>query len=264
MMQHFIVIGNPINHSKSPQIHTAFARSVGLPVSYQKQYCPNDADSFTAVVSAFFAGGGVGANITLPFKEMAFEMIKSNGRLSTHALAAGAVNTILQDQQGLYGDNTDGRGLVADLYAQAIELDNKKIALIGAGGAARGVILPLLEAGAHISIFNRTFLKATNLVNEFQSDKLSAHSLDELKTGGKFDVIINATSATTIGQILDLGDCSANFAYDMMYGKPSEFLTHFKQQGADISDGFGMLIQQAKLSFEQWTGKTIDLSQVQF
>ena len=257
MMQHFIVIGNPINHSKSPQIHTAFARSVGLSVSYQKQYCPNDADSFTAVVSAFFAGGGVGANITLPFKEMAFEMIKSNGRLSTHALAAGAVNTILQDQQGLYGDNTDGRGLVADLYAQAIELDNKKIALIGAGGAARGVILPLLEAGAHISIFNRTFLKATNLVNEFQSDKLSAHSLDELKTGGKFDVIINATSATTIGQILDL-------AYDMMYGKPSEFLIHFKQQGADISDGFGMLIQQAKLSFEQWTGKTIDLSQVQF
>ena len=141
----------------------------------------------------------------------------------------------------------------------------KKIALIGAGGAARGVILPLLEAGAHISIFLIVlFLKATNLVNEFQSDKLSAHSLDELKTGGKFDVIINATSATTIGQILDLGDCSANFAYDMMYGKPSEFLIHFKQQGADISDGFGMLIQQAKLSFEQWTGKTIDLSQVQF
>ena len=98
-------------------------------MSYQKQYCPNDADNFTAVVSAFFAGGGVGANITLPFKEMAFEMIKSNGRLSTHALAAGAVNTILQDQQGLYGDNTDGRGLVADLYAQAIELDNKKLLL---------------------------------------------------------------------------------------------------------------------------------------
>ncbi|RKM22943.1 shikimate dehydrogenase [Moraxella catarrhalis] len=264
MMQHFIVIGNPINHSKSPQIHTAFARSVGLSVSYQKQYCPNDADSFTAVVSAFFAGGGVGANITLPFKEMAFEMIKSNGRLSPHALAAGAVNTILQDQQGLYGDNTDGRGLVADLYAQAIELDNKKIALIGAGGAARGVILPLLEAGAHISIFNRTSLKAINLVNEFQSDKLSTHSLDELKAGRKFDVIINATSATTTGQILDLGGCSASFAYDMMYGKPSVFLTHFKQQGADISDGFGMLIQQAKLSFEQWTGKTIDLSQVQF
>ncbi|WP_064636014.1 shikimate dehydrogenase [Moraxella catarrhalis] len=264
MMQHFIVIGNPISHSKSPQIHAAFARSVGLSVSYQKQYCPNDADSFTAVVSAFFAGGGVGANITLPFKEMAFDMIKSNGRLSTHALAAGAVNTILQDQQGLYGDNTDGRGLVADLYAQAIKLDNKKIALIGAGGAARGVILPLLEAGAHISIFNRTSLKAINLVNEFQSDKISAHLLDELKTGGKFDVIINATSATTTGQILDLGGCSASFAYDMMYGKPSAFLTHFKQQGADISDGFGMLIQQAKLSFEQWTGKTIDLSQVQF
>ncbi|OAU99624.1 MULTISPECIES: shikimate dehydrogenase [Moraxella] len=263
-MQHFIVIGNPINHSKSPQIHTAFARSVGLPVSYQKQYCPNDADSFTAVVSAFFAGGGVGANITLPFKEIAFDMIKSNGRLSTHALAAGAVNTILQDQHGLYGDNTDGRGLVADLYAQAIKLDNKKIALIGAGGATRGAILPLLETGSQITVFNRTFSKAQALIDDFNSDRLSAKPLADLNTADAFDVIINATSATTTGQVLDLGGCSASFAYDMMYGKPSEFLAHFEKQGAKTSDGFGMLIHQAKLSFEQWTGETIDLSQVEF
>ena len=263
-MQHFIVIGNPINHSKSPQIHAAFARSVGLPINYQKQYCPNDAESFAAVVSAFFAGGGVGANVTLPFKEMAYQLVKDRGQLSSYAASAGAVNTLMQKDGQLYGDNTDGRGLVADLRAQHVGLAHKTIAILGAGGATRGAILPLLETGSQITVFNRTLSKAQALIDDFNSDRLSAKPLSDLNTADAFDVIINATSATTTGQVLDLGSCSASFAYDMMYGKPSEFLAHFEKQGAKISDGFGMLIHQAKLSFELWTGETIDLSQVEF
>ncbi|MFC0821292.1 shikimate dehydrogenase [Moraxella marmotae] len=261
-MQHFIVIGNPINHSKSPEIHAAFADSVNLPISYQRQFCPNDADSFVAVVNAFFAGGGVGANVTLPFKQIAFDWVKSHGKLSPYAAAAGAVNTLMLVDGKPYGDNTDGRGLVADLLAQNIALSGKQVAIVGAGGATRGAILPILDAGCQLSIYNRTKAKAENLIHALGCDTVRAGSLDELKCADKFDIIINATSATTTGQTLDLGDCRADFAYDMMYGKPSAFLAHFARQGATTSDGYGMLIHQAKLAFEQWTGKTLDLSQV--
>lgn len=118
-MHHFIVIGNPISHSKSPAIHTAFARSVGLDISYNRQFCPDDFGSFKAVIEAFFHGGGVGANVTLPFKEMAFDICQEVGTLSEYAKNAGAVNTLAIKDGKLYGDNTDGRGLVADWWGVA-------------------------------------------------------------------------------------------------------------------------------------------------
>lgn len=256
-MHHFIVIGNPISHSKSPAIHTAFAGSLGLNISYGRQFCPANFDSFQAVVEAFFAGGGTGANVTLPFKEMAFELCQTHGTLSPHAQTARAVNTLMLKDGKLYGDNTDGRGLVADLLAHGVDLQGKKVAILGAGGATRGVIVPLLESGTIVSVYNRTFSKAKQLATDFRH-QISPHALGELT--GHFDVIINATSATTTGQIIDLQQISSDVAYDMMYGKPSAFLANFTN--AQQIDGLGMLINQAKLSFELWTGKTVDLNHV--
>ncbi|UNU74193.1 shikimate dehydrogenase [Moraxella nasovis] len=263
-MQHFIVIGNPISHSKSPDIHHAFADSLGKSIRYSREFCPDNFDSFCAVVSAFFHGGGTGANVTLPFKEMAFKLCQDTGMLSDHAKAAGAVNTLSMQDGKLYGDNTDGRGLVSDLQSQGINLQDKTVAIIGAGGATRGAILPLIEQGAKLHIFNRTLSKATSLVADFKSsaDTLCAYELSKLSTGTHhFDVIINATSATTHSQTLALSQSlSADFAYDMMYGKPSEFLEHFKQRGAKLSDGYGMLIHQAALSFALWTNCQVSQS----
>lgn len=259
-MHHFIVIGNPISHSKSPAIHTAFARSVGLDISYNRQFCPDDFGSFKAVIEAFFHGGGVGANVTLPFKEMAFDICQEVGTLSEYAKNAGAVNTLAIKDGKLYGDNTDGRGLVADLVGRGVDLHGRTVAILGAGGATRGAILPLIQSSAVVSVFNRTLAKAQTLAQEFatQGITINAHGLDELT--GHFDVIINATSATTTGQSLDLGGVSADVAYDMMYGKPSAFLEHFNT--AKQIDGMGMLINQARLSFELWTGRAVDLDKV--
>lgn len=264
---HCIVIGNPIAHSKSPELHTAFARQVGIELSYQKLLCPNDHQSFIAVVEAFFAGNGTGANVTVPFKEMAFGLVHERGELSEYAKVAEAVNTLGIKNGKLYGDNTDGRGLVADLLAKRVNLHGAKVAILGAGGATRGAILPLLQAGAHITIFNRTLEKAQNLAQLFTPLKhpqqtLAAEKMTDLT--GVFDVIINATSAGTTGQSLDLAntDITANVAYDMMYGKTTEFLTHFNHKNAICYDGLGMLIHQGALSFELWTGQKVDLAKL--
>lgn len=267
-MHHFIVIGNPINHSKSPIIHHEFARQIGLDICYNRQFCPNDFASFVAVVEAFFNGGGIGANVTLPFKEWAFKLCDERGNLSNFAKSAKAVNTLTLRNGKLYGDNTDGRGLVADLSNKGIALHGKHIAILGAGGATRGAILPLLNSGATITIFNRTLSKAQSLMDDFQAfnSHLTARSLDELT--GEFELVINATSATTNEQPLPLNNktITSNYAYDMAYGKHSEFITQFKNQGAVCFDGMGMLIHQALLSFELWTRvdiKKIDLELIE-
>lgn len=264
-MQHFIVIGNPITHSKSPDLHHAFADSAGLDISYRRQLCPDNKDSFNAVVEAFFNGGGVGANVTLPFKEIAFELCSQMGNLSEYATTAKAVNTLALRDGKLFGDNTDGRGLVADLLDEGVTLQGAHIAIIGAGGATRGAILPLIEQGARLTIFNRTLARAEALKADFETfGSIDINELHILKSGDFYaDVIINATSATTTGQMLELScGVRAGFAYDMMYGKPSEFLAHFEHQGVRCCDGYGMLIQQAKLAFELWTGKRVDLDKV--
>ena len=267
MSQHFIVIGNPIAHSKSPDIHAAFATQTGLEICYQRQYCPDNQDSFTAVVEAFFAGGGVGANVTVPFKQMAYELCDQRGGLSQHAKVAGAVNTLMLKDGQLYGDNTDGQGLVNHLLSLGWPLEKAKVAILGAGGASRGVILPLIEAGIqNLTIANRTVAKAqilaeqlcaaSPLVKAINPEYCALNELD-----GDFDIIINATSIGLSGDMLPLKDSlHCQYAYDMMYGRELPFLTHFAETGAHVADGYGMLIGQAALSFQLWTGAKVDLS----
>ncbi len=276
MTQHFIVIGNPIAHSKSPTIHTVFAAQAGIDISYQRQYCPDDKASFTAVVEAFFCGGGVGANVTVPFKQVAYDCCVSRGGLSEHANVAGAVNTLLLNKslldkgvpitQALYGDNTDGQGLVNHITSLGWPLKGSRIALIGAGGAARGIILPLIEAGiATLILANRTLEKATTLVKELSaaSATVNKHQIETCCTAdldGHFDIIINATSIGLSDDRLPLhDDLNCQYAYDLMYGRALPFLQHFAARGAQTSDGYGMLIGQAALSFERWTGHHIDV-----
>ncbi len=278
MTQHFIVIGNPIAHSKSPEIHEQFAIQAGIDISYQRQYCPDDAASFTAVVEAFFCGGGVGANVTVPFKQVAYDCCAARGGLSEHAKTAGAVNTLLLNKallesgvpitEALYGDNTDGQGLINHIMSMDWPLTDARVALIGAGGAARGVILPLFEAGiGSLTIANRTVSKAADLVNELSaaSSIIDNQNIEVCATNelsGSFDIIINATSIGLSGDTLPLDDTlNCQYAYDMMYGRPLPFLQHFAARGAQTSEGYGMLIGQAALSFERWTGHTIDVAQ---
>ena len=279
MTQHFIVIVNPIAHSKSPEIHTQFAAQAGIEIGYQRQYCPDDAASFMAVIEAFFQGGGVGANVTVPFKQVAYDCCAARGGLSEHAKVAGAVNTLLLNKalletgtpiaEAISGDNTDGQGLVNHITSLGWPLKGARVALIGAGGAARGVILPLIEAGiTELTLANRTLSKATTLVNELSAasetiaqQQIKTCTTDELS--GDFNIIINATSIGLSGDTRPLNDkLSGHCAYDMMYGRALPFLQHFAERGAQTSDGYGMLIGQAALSFERWTGHTIDVVKV--
>ncbi len=281
MTAHFIVIGNPIAHSKSPDIHHAFAKQVKLDIQYHRQFCPDNAESFKAVVEAFFNGGGVGANVTVPFKQMAYELCD---RLTLHAQVAGAVNTLYYSDNQLWGDNTDGAGFVQHLQRLGWELEGKKLAIIGAGGASRGVLLPLLSAGvSQLHIANRTLSKAQRLIDDYhqqletllQHDKLEADIASRLEMpniscstieslSGDYDIIVNATSIGLSTQRLPLADTlSCHYAYDMMYGRELPFLQHFAQKGATTSDGLGMLLGQAMLSFQLWTGLTVDMNKLE-
>ncbi|WP_296402798.1 shikimate dehydrogenase [Psychrobacter sp.] len=265
MPQHFIVIGNPIAHSKSPEIHQQFAKQAQLQIRYNRQYCPDNAASFNAVVNAFFNGGGIGANVTVPFKQIAYQLCAEEGEISAHARVAGAVNTLMLKDGALYGDNTDGQGFVNHLISLDWPLKEAKVAILGAGGASRGVALPLIEAGiSQLTIANRTVSKADDLVTQLSkaSPVIKAIApnfcaLEQLH--GEFDIIINATSIGLSGDKLPLQDSlNCHYAYDMMYGRQLPLLTHFSQKGAQVSDGYGMLLRQAALSFQLWTGAIID------
>jgi len=277
MTQHFIVIGNPIAHSKSPEIHEQFAVQAGIDISYQRQYCPDDTASFIAVVEAFFNGGGMGANVTVPFKQVAYDCCAARGELSAHAKTAGAVNTLSINQamlqqgasitEALYGDNTDGQGLINHINSLGWPLTGARVALIGAGGAARGVILPLIESGiGTLTIANRTESKAAALAGELSAaiPVINEKQIETCATSdlvGDFDIIINATSIGLSGDTLPLDDnLHCQYAYDMMYGRPLPFLQHFAARDAQTSEGYGMLIGQAALSFERWTGYQIDVA----
>ncbi len=277
MTAHFIVIGNPIAHSKSPLIHQQFAQQVNLDISYQRQFCPNDKASFQAVISAFFNGGGVGANVTVPFKQMAYELCED--RLTEKAKLAKSVNTLYLRNKQIYGDNTDGDGLVQHLQQLNWHLNGKTVAVIGAGGATRGILLPLLLAGVQsVHIANRTVSNARILVEDFYKNinklghtdfssaiknKLTYGSIKELT--GHYDLIINATSIGLSDDKLPLDSkLNCHYAYDMMYGCELKFLQHFAQQGAITSNGFGMLVGQAMLSFQRWTNTEINIKKLDF
>ncbi|BDM62577.1 shikimate dehydrogenase (NADP(+)) [Shewanella sp. NFH-SH190041] len=250
----YAVFGNPVAHSKSPQIHEFFAKQTGQDMHYQTRLAA--LDGFEHAVRQFIAQGGRGANVTLPFKEQAFALCDE---VSDYARQANAVNTlsILPDGR-LLGDNTDGRGLIADLLA-VMSLKHKRILLIGAGGAARGCIGPLLACQpAALVICNRTQHKAEQLASLFQTmGPVTAEPIAELKAG--FDLVINSTSASLNGQLPAIPSAvitEKTLCYDMMYGAELTAFNHWaKEQGAqEVRDGLGMLVGQAAISFEIWRG----------
>jgi shikimate dehydrogenase len=256
MTDHYAVIGHPIGHSKSPQIHAAFAKQTGQDIDYVAREIP--LENFAASLNALANEGFKGINITVPFKEQAWQQIDDK---SAHAQRAGAINTLSFDAQGQHkGDNTDGVGLCRDLVENnGITLTNKRILLLGAGGAARGVIEPLLGfQPTSLVVANRTAEKAVALSELFDAfGHIIGGGYDTLT--GQFDVIINATAASLDGQVPPLPDdilADGASCYDMMYAaEDTAFMTWAKAHGATkVLDGFGMLVEQAAEAFYIWRG----------
>lgn len=257
MKDKYAVFGNPISHSKSPFIHCQFAEQTQQSMTYEAILAP--VESFKPALLEFFQSGGKGANVTVPFKEQAFALCT---RLSDEAKLAGAVNTLtLLTDGGIQGDNTDGLGLVADLQAQIGSLQGKRVLLVGAGGAARGCILPLIQAGvASLTITNRTHSKATLLAKTFADLSLVTASIQasEMNTISEcFDVVINSTSASLSGELPPLPQCiigSNTVCYDMMYGAEATAFNLWAMSLGAVKtiDGLGMLVGQAAKSFNIW------------
>ncbi|MBZ2169574.1 shikimate dehydrogenase [Marinobacter sp. F4216] len=263
----YAVVGHPISHSKSPRIHSLFASETGEALEYTAIQAP--LDDFAGTVQQFFERGGKGLNVTVPFKEQAWRLAdQRTGR----AEKAGAANTLFQDDQGLLAaDNTDGCGLVRDLTVnQGIRLKDARVLVLGAGGAVRGVLGPLLaEAPASLIIANRTVAKADGLVKLFADEaagcQLAACGFEQAK--GPFDLIINGTSASLQGDLPPLPATvirDGTAVYDMMYSLQT---TTFNQWALDrganrVMDGLGMLVEQAAESFRIWRGVTPNTSAV--
>ncbi len=265
----YAVFGNPIQHSKSPEIHTAFAHQTEQALEYTKECIAED--KFVSAAQAFFAEGGRGLNITVPFKQDAFEFADT---LTPRAKAAGAVNTLFKQNDGtILGDNTDGFGMVSDITERLLwQIKDKHVLVLGAGGAVRGVLLPLLECHpASITIANRTLAKAEELATMFadlnptNTCPLKALSYSDITQ--RFDLVINGTSASLGGDLPPVPtECFGprTHVYDMVYGKElTPFLQFAKQAGAiELADGLGMLVGQAAESFYVWRGIRPDISVV--
>jgi shikimate dehydrogenase len=256
-MDRYCVFGNPIAHSKSPEIHAAYAAQTGQQLLYEKRLAP--LDGFAAAVHAFIAEGGLGANVTLPFK---LEAVKVANALTIRAQAAGAVNTLHFTDDGIIGDNTDGAGLVADIVGNAgVPITGKRVLLLGAGGAARGAVLPILEhRPAQLVIANRTVATAVALAEQFAAlggaGVVSACGFADIEGG--FDIVINATAASLSAEVPPISPAvfaPGALAFDMMYAKsPTVFLQFAAQHGARVRDGLGMLVEQAAEAFSVWRG----------
>lgn len=252
IIDRYAVIGNPIAHSKSPEIHARFAAQTGEELTYERLLAP--LDGFAETVRQFILRGGRGANVTVPFKLEAFDMATE---LTERARLAGAVNTLSFASDMILGDNTDGVGLVNDITRNAgVLLRGKRVLLLGAGGAVRGVILPFLEqAPAELVMANRTVSKAEELAQLF-GGKLATCSFDELQGG--FDIIINGTSAGLADDMPVVPESLFRpgvLALDMVYGaQPTRFMQFAAQRGASVRDGLGMLVEQAAESFYVWRG----------
>ncbi|WP_426189298.1 shikimate dehydrogenase [Massilia sp. DWR3-1-1] len=252
MHDFYRVIGNPVGHSKSPAIHAAFARQLGIELEYATCLAP--LDGFAGTVAALAAAGCKGANVTVPFKIAAFDLCT---RLTARAQAAGAVNTLSFDGAAIAGDNTDGAGLVADIVGNAgVTIAGKRVLLVGAGGAARGAILPLLEQGpAALTLVNRTAASAHAVAAQFDFP-IAVRQFEALD--GPFDIVINATSASLTGALPPLPAAvfgAGTLALDMMYGAaPTPFMAFATGHGASARDGLGMLVEQAAEAFHVWRG----------
>jgi shikimate dehydrogenase len=255
MTDQYAVIGNPIEHSRSPQIHAAFAEQTGQDIRYVRLL--GDVEQVERDFDAFFDGGGKGLNVTVPFKERACRYATE---LSERAAAAGAVNTLIAEGGTVRGDNTDGVGLVRDLRDNhGFGLAGARVLLLGAGGAAKGVLHPLL-ASRPVSLFiaNRTADKAVHLARAARDGRVAGGGLGELD-GRRFDLIINATAAGLDAKVPPLpDDCLAaeGWVYDMVYGRePTAFMRWGVSHGAGTAlDGLGMLVEQAAESFYLWRG----------
>ena len=257
MPDRYAVMGHPIAHSKSPFIHRRFAADTGEPVAYDALLV--ELGGFRDAVERFRAEGGRGLNVTIPFKEEAFAL---SGRRSDRAARAGAVNTLWFDGTGVCGDNTDGVGLVRDLRRNlAVGIEGRSVLLLGAGGAARGVIGPLLdERPQRLVIANRTTSRAVALAGRFAGQgRVDAVALDALPAGG-FDLVVNATAASLAGDLPPLPRGTlrpGGVAYDTAYAaRPTPFVEWGAGEGASVAtDGVGMLVEQAAESFRLWRGR---------
>ena len=262
MTDRYAVIGNPIAHSKSPLIHAEFARATGQDMEYSALLAP--LDGFRAAIEGFRAQGGKGLNVTVPFKLEAWHIATT---LSPQAMNAEAVNTLKIDHDAsIFGHNTDGIGLIRDIQKNwGFAIKGKRVLLMGAGGAARGVAAPLLaEQPDSLVIANRSLDKVHQLIKHLQqhpligTTTLQASPYEQLG-GRQFDLIINATASSLNDTLPPLPGGvfgSVSFAYDMMYGRGlTPFLQFAQQQGAAIlADGLGMLVEQAAESFYLWRG----------
>jgi len=253
-LDRYAVVGNPIAHSRSPEIHAQFAQQTKQLLRYERLLAPFD--GFAETIAEFSRQGGKGLNVTVPFKLEAYTLATS---LTARAETAGAVNTLFWRDDQLWGDNTDGAGLVTDLNHNAgVTIADRRILLLGAGGAARGVMLPLLQMRpAQLTVANRTSSKAIDLAQLFSSHgKVAASEYEQLQ--GRFDIVINATSASLghdLPPVPETVFSEGTFAYDMMYGgKQTVFMEFAAKHGAAIRDGLGMLIEQAAESFFLWRG----------
>ena len=264
MTDHYAVFGNPIAHSKSPLIHAAFARQTGQDLDYRAILAP--IDGFAAALRDFIAAGGRGANVTVPFKEEAFRLAT---RLSPRAALAGAVNTLVISGDDVLGENTDGVGLLRDIMVNlACPIEGRRILLLGAGGAARGAIGPLLDARPQVLVVaNRTEAKAQVLADVFgHLGPVSGAGFLQL-AGRSFDLVIDATSASLGGDMSPLPEgvfAADSLAYSMMYGKGETAFQRFaRSQGAvRIAEGLGMLVEQAAEAFHLWRGVRPDVRPV--
>ncbi|MGR2662783.1 MULTISPECIES: shikimate dehydrogenase [Chromobacterium] len=256
MTDRYAVIGNPVSHSQSPFIHNEFAAATGQDIAYDKLFA--ELGRFNDVVAEFVAAGGKGLNITLPFKGDAYRFANE---LTERARAAEAVNTLCFRDGKIYGDNTDGVGLVRDIVDNLdYPIAGAKVLILGAGGAVRGVLEPILEQKpASLTIANRTLIKAEALAHHFAPwGKVEAIGYEQLK-GRSFDIVINATSTSLSNELppIPYGLFTARtLAYDMVYSKGlTPFLQRAQAENAGmLADGLGMLVEQAAESFSIWRG----------
>ena len=259
MSDRYAVIGHPVAHSKSPQIHAEFARQTGQDLTYERLLAPLDA--FVATARQFFGAGGKGLNVTLPFKSEAWQMVDAH---AAAAQEAHAVNTIKLESDKLVGYNTDGIGMVTDIqHNLGFSIGGKRVLLMGAGGATYGVVRPILEQHPdQLVVANRTPERAITLVEHFRKFRHLARQGISLSAyrdlaGAQFDLVINATSAGLSGAMPPLPDnmFAANaLAYDMVYGRDTPFLEFARRYGVRAADGLGMLVEQAAESFLIWRG----------
>jgi shikimate dehydrogenase len=253
MTDQYAVIGHPISHSKSPLIHRLFAEQTGQDISYEAIEAP--LAGFAETIARLRSLGYKGCNVTVPFKFEAFKMcVKHTGR----AREAKAANTLLFQDDEIWGDNTDGTGLLTDIQQNlGFKLMFKDALLLGAGGAASGVIWPLFNAGVGVIIANRTVEKAQLIADEFEgAGTVFAKRYDEL-AGRKFDLVINATASGLTDELPPLPPGlfkPGALAYDMMYGRDTPFMQFARAEGAEVADGLGMLVEQAAEAFFKWRG----------